>query len=101
MIAVLIILVPAGLVLPGYFKAGAAWGEWAPEEIKALVGYIPKGLEKLATLWAAPIPDYSFRGWEDRPVPMLSLAYVLSAAAGIAVTIGLIYIIGKILIKKE
>lgn len=27
-IVILIILVPIGLILPAYFKAGPAWGEW-------------------------------------------------------------------------
>lgn len=101
LIIILAILVPIGLILPEYFKAGAAWGEWSPEEIKALIGYMPKGLERLSSFWHAPIPDYAFKGWEGRSIGPLSLAYVISAITGIAVTIGIVFLIGKILGKKE
>ena len=101
LIAILIIFTPLGLILPEHFKAGAAWGEWGVEEIRELAGYIPKGLERLASLWNAPIPDYAFKGWEDKPMGALSLAYIASAIAGIAITIGVILLIGKFLSKKE
>ena len=65
-IAVLIILTPLGLILPDYFKAGDAWGEWGSDTIQKLVGYVPQGIEKLSNLWNAPLPDYSFKGWEDK-----------------------------------
>ena len=67
-IAVLIVLSPLGLLLPEYFKAGSAWGEWGADEMHKLVGYVPKGLEKLSSLWNAPMPDYAFKGWEDKPI---------------------------------
>ncbi len=101
LIAILIILTPLGLILPEHFKAGAAWGEWGVEEIRELAGYIPKGLERLASLWNAPIPDYAFKGWEDKPMGALSLAYIVSAIVGIAVTVGMTLLIGKFLSKKE
>jgi len=101
LIGILVILAPLGLILPEHFKAGAAWGEWGPEEIKQLIGYIPKGLEKLSSLWCAPIPDYAFKGWEEKPAVFLSLAYVISGIAGIVVTIGVVFLIGKFLVKKQ
>ena len=101
LIAILIIFTPLGLILPEHFKAGAAWGEWGVEEIRELAGYIPKGLERLASLWNAPIPDYAFKGWEDKPMGALSLAYIVSAIVGIAVTVGMTLLIGKFLSKKE
>lgn len=99
-IAVLILLSPIGLIIPEHFKAGAAWGEWGVDEIQKLVGYIPQGLEKLSSLWNAPMPDYAFKGWEEKGLPYLSLAYIISAVAGIAITVILMLFIGKMLAKK-
>jgi cobalt/nickel transport protein len=96
----LIVLSPLGLLIPEYFKAGAAWGEWGMDEIKKLVGYVPRGLEKLAPLWNAPIPDYAFRGWEEKGLSHLSLAYIISAVAGMAVTVSAAFVIGKLLARK-
>ena len=98
---ILIVLSPLGLFLPEYFKAGAAWGEWGAEEIKDLVGYIPQGLEKLSRLWNAPIPDYAFKGWEEKGLTHLSFAYIISAILGIAITVILIFVIGKVLVKRR
>ncbi len=100
-LGVLIILSPLGLLLPEYFKAGAAWGEWGADEVQKLVGYIPNGLEKLSLLWSAPIPDYAFKGWEEKGFPQLSLAYIVSAGLGIIVVILLVWLIGKILTANK
>jgi len=98
--AVLIVLSPLGLILPEHFKAGAAWGEWGTSEMQKLVGYVPYGLEKLSSLWSALIPDYAFKGWEEKTLPHLSFAYIISAVIGIAITVAVVLIIGKILTKK-
>ena len=98
---ILIVLSPLGLFLPEHFKAGAAWGEWGAEEIKELVGYIPQGLEKLSRLWNAPIPDYAFKGWEEKGLTHLSFAYIISAILGIVITVLAIFVIGKVLVKKR
>ena len=86
-IAVLIMLSPLGLILPEYFKAGPAWGEWR--------------LEKFSNLWSAPIPGYGFKGWEDKGLPGLSFSSILSAIAGIGIIILVMMVIGKLLAKKE
>lgn len=99
--AVLAVLSPLGLILPEYFKAGTAWGEWSADEIQALVGYIPNGLAKLAARWTAPIPDYAFKGWEERGLSHLSFAYIISAFLGMAVVSLLAWLIGRTLTKKE
>ncbi|MFH0796856.1 MAG: PDGLE domain-containing protein [Candidatus Omnitrophota bacterium] len=98
--AVLIILSPLGLILPEHFKAGSAWGEWEAGEMQKLAGYIPSGLEKLSGLWNAPIPDYAFKGWEEKDLPHLSLAYIISAIAGIGIIIFVVMGTGKLLAKK-
>lgn len=100
-ITALAALAPMGLILPDLFKAGAAWGEWSPDEVKNLVGYIPQGLERMASLWNAPIPDYAFKGWADRTLPAMSISYIISAIAGVLITIVAVLLIGKGLSKKE
>jgi len=99
-LGILIVLSPLGLIIPQRFKAGSAWGEWGVEEVKNLAGYIPKGFQKLSNLWHAPLPDYSLKGWEEKGLPHLSAAYILSAAVGISVTVLLVWLIGKMLVKK-
>jgi len=100
-LAVLIILSPLGLILPEHFKAGSAWGEWGADEMQKLAGYVPKGLEKLSSLWNAPMPDYAFKGWEKKGLPHLSFAYIISAAVGMGLIILAVMVIGKLLAKKE
>ena len=100
-LALLVGICPLGLLLPEYFKAGAAWGEWTPDEIQKLVGYIPKGLEKLSAVWSSPIPDYSFKGWGEKGLDGLSLGYIVSAILGIGVIVVAMLFIGKLLSLKE
>jgi len=99
-ILILVVLSPLGLLLPEHFKAGAAWGEWGAGEVGGLVGYCPRGLEKLSRLWKAPIPDYAFKGWEERGLPHLSFAYIISAVVGITVVVIAALLIGKIFTRK-
>lgn len=99
-VVILVLLCPLGLIVPAYFKAGTPWGEWGIEEIKRLSGYIPKGLERLSKLWNAPIPDYAFKGWEEKGLKDLSFAYIISALVGIAILILLVMLIGKLLVRK-
>jgi len=100
-LGVLIVLSPIGLILPDHLKAGSAWGEWGTEEIQKLIGYVPQGLEKLSSLWNAPIPDYAFKGWEDKGLPYLSFAYIISAVFGILLTAGVILLLGKVLVSSR
>lgn len=99
-LAILIVLSPLGLLLPEHFKAGDAWGEWGSDTVKDLVGYIPEGLDKLSSLWSAPMPDYAFKGWEEKPLASLSVAYILSAALGILACVVAVYLLSKLLNKK-
>lgn len=93
---ILMILTPLGLL-----AAGTAWGEWGTEEVKGLVGYVPKGLARLADIWHAPLPDYTFRGWEEAPFLKSSIAYIVSALVGVAITVAIVYLLGKFLASKE
>ena len=100
-LAILIILSPIGLILPEHFKAGSAWGEWGADEMQKLVGYIPQGLEKLSEIWKAPMPDYAFKGWEEKGLSHLSFAYIISAIVGIGIIAIVVLAIGKMLAKKD
>jgi len=100
-LGVLVVLSPLGLLLPAHFKAGSAWGEWGADEMQKLVGYVPKGLEKLSSLWNAPMPDYAFKGWEEKPVATLSFAYIFAAMIGVLICVSVVLILGKFLSKKE
>ena len=99
-IAILILLSPLGLILPERFKAGSAWGEWGVAEVQKLVGYVPNGLTKLSTNWNAPMPAYTFKGWEEKDLSRLSFAYIISAIVGIAIISVTAWLIGKMLAKK-
>ena len=67
------------LITPlGILAVGSAWGEWSPHHLnRALPAGVPRGLERLSSVWTAPFPSYS--------PPFLrspSFGYFLSAAFG-------------------
>jgi cobalt/nickel transport system permease protein len=72
-LAVVALLTPIGLM-----ASGTAWGEWGGEDLQAMLGFVPQGLERLGSIWRAPIPDYSFPGLG--PVA----GYIVSAIVGMA-----------------
>jgi len=98
---ILIILTPIGLVLPAVFKAETAWGEWGIEEIKKLVGYIPQGFERLASLWKAPMQDYEIKALGGKSLFGASIAYIISSVIGLLIIVGIIFLLGKIFSKKD
>ena len=100
-IGLLALLSPLGLILPERFKAGNAWGEWGADTLKELTGYVPQGLEKLSGLWNSPMPAYAFKGWENKGLSYLSMATIVSAVLGIAITALAVMLIGRLLSKKE
>ena len=100
-LVVLALLSPVGIIIPDKVKAGSAWGEWGTDEIQKMVGFVPEGMKKLADLWQAPMPDYAFKGWEEKGLGMLSLAYVISAAVGMGIIAGIALLFGKIVHQKE
>lgn len=100
-VIILAVLSPLGLLLPEYFKAGDAWGEWGSDGLQELVGYVPKGLEKLSSLWNAPVPDYAFKGWEESGLGSLSFAYIASALIGIIVCVVILSFLGRLLARKD
>lgn len=79
---VMALLSPLGVLLPVWFEAGDAWGEWGEDTLKEMLGYVPEGLRKYAGLWKAPLPDYSFGG-ESSPLAFQSFAYIVSGVLGV------------------
>lgn len=101
MLLALAVLTPLGLWLPERLGAGDAWGEWSPEDLGGQVGFIPRGLGRLANVWRAPIPDYAPAGWEERPFAAQSASYIASALIGIALCGAAIWLLGRWLAKRE
>ncbi len=100
-ILVLAILSPLGLLLPEYFKSGQAWGEWGIGQINNLVGYTPQGINKLSGLWTAPLTDYNIGNGQEKGLLALSRDYIISACLGTAAVVILIFLIAKLLIRKN
>ncbi len=97
----LVLLSPLGLILPAEFGARSAWGEWSADEMQSLVGYVPRGMEQLSTIWHAPMPDYAMRGQEHASLHSLSVSYILSGLMGMALVVLLSVLIGRVLAKRE
>jgi hypothetical protein len=99
-IILLVILSPLGIIVPYLVKAGSAWGEWGPEEIKNLIGYVPAGLERLSSLWNPILPDYNFKGWEEKPLLHQSVAYIVSGFIGVFIVGGVAMLIGRLISRR-
>ena len=97
----LCVLSPLGLLLPALFKAGGAWGEWDAAETAKQVGYVPHGLKRLSEVWNAPLPDYALKGGTEKGLAHLSLAYLLSAVAGVILVTLAVWMLGKFLVRKS
>jgi hypothetical protein len=95
---IIALFTPLGILLPEKFNAEGAWGEWGIEKIEKLVGFVPEGLKKLADLWKAPIPDYSFGGeGVSRVVHVVS--YIASGFLGIGVCALIVFIISRLIAR--
>ncbi len=89
-LAILILLVPLGLLAPG-----TAWGEWGGEELRELgLGFIPEGLERLGGIWPAPIPDYEVPGLNA------NLGYILSAVMGIVLVSLVTWLVSRMVFRQ-
>ena len=97
-VALLMFLTPVGIL-----AAGTAWGEWSASRFSTTEGRsgiaassqdqplpdkTPAGLERLATLWTAPIPAYA-----PPFVKSVRFGYFLSAVFGV----GLLMLMGSVL----
>ena len=87
-VALLLLVTPLGIL-----AAGTAWGEWSAKEFSSAEGRTriaasarsqvpssapPAGLQRLSTLWTAPIPAYA-----PKFIKSPSLGYFLSAMFGV------------------
>jgi cobalt/nickel transport system permease protein len=97
-VALLMFLTPVGIL-----AAGTAWGEWSASRFSTAEGRLgiaassqnqplpdkaPAGLERLATVWTAPIPAYA-----PPFVKSVRFGYFLSAVFGV----GLLMLMGSVL----
>ena len=79
LLAVLVVLVPLGLLAPG-----SAFAEWSASQLETVFGMTPPaGLTSLEGLYNAPLRGYSVPG--ATTFTQLSLAYVLAAAIGVSI----------------
>ena len=94
LIAVLVALVPIGLL-----AEGTAWGEWGIDEISSIttngsaLGYTPTGMSS-GLSFSALMPDYSIGNLPD------AIGYILSAIVGISICIVIFKLISASMKKK-
>ncbi len=97
----LALLSPLGLLIPDYFSAGAAWGEWSPDEIQKMLGYLPGKMAQTADIWQAPFPDYARPSTEDSsPLLQKSIDYIFAAFVGLFLCWVLGSLAGKFAMKR-
>lgn len=99
-IGVLVLLSPLGVILPALFDAQGAWGEWGLGTIEKVAGFVPEGMKRLARVWQAPLPDYAVPG-QGRGLAGKGLGYVLTGIIGVAVVAGIMYLLAKILTRRN
>ncbi len=97
-IVILALLSPLGIIIPAYFGAGGAWGEWSLEQIAKITGFVPEGMNRTARVWRAPMTNYALPGQGQI---QSGIGYFLAAVIGTAVTAGLVYLLAKILARKN
>lgn len=97
---IMALLTPIGLILPKMLGSGQAWGEWGTETVREMLGYVPKGLEKLSRLWRAPLADYGSRGGKTAPVVDYA-AYIASGLLGIILAGLVLFLIRRMLLRNS
>ena len=88
-IGILILVTPLGLL-----ANGTAWGEWGPEKISNLIGFIPKGMEEGFHINSL-ISDYRFGFLNEY------FGYILSALVGVIIILIIFKVLGKINMKRN
>ena len=99
-IGVLALLSPLGIIIPNYLGAGGAWGEWSLAQVEKMVGFAPEGMKRTAETWKAPMTNYAVPGQEAGPLHS-SFGYIAAGIIGITVTAGLMYLITRLLVRKD
>ncbi len=98
-IGILVLLSPLGLIIPRYFGAKGAWGEWGLDQIEKLAGFVPEGMKRIVHIWRAPMTDYTVPG--QRTGFGDGLGYILAGILGVGATAGLMYLVTKMLIRRN
>jgi hypothetical protein len=99
-IGVLVLLSPLGLILPQWFGAGGAWGEWGPRTIEKMVGFMPQGMRRLAQKWNAPMAGYAVPG-QGRGFAGETFGYIITGVIGTVLASGLMFLIAKLIVRKK
>jgi cobalt/nickel transport protein len=98
---VLALLTPLGLLVPQWLRAGSAWGEWSPQEVRERTGSVPEGMAREAEAHEAPLPDYSAPGGEPASPLGQSVWYVIAALSGMGAVVVLMLLLGRWLTRHE
>jgi cobalt/nickel transport system permease protein len=89
-LAALILLTPVGVL-----AQGTAWGEWGASQLRATLGYVPAGLDRLGGLWTAAIPGYAPAFIADPRV-----GYLVAALLGAGIAVGAAWLVGRLLARS-
>lgn len=81
-VLVLVLISPVGIILPEILNAGDAWGEWSPETLKNMIGYIPEGIKSFPFVWYPVLPDYNAPFNDSNNVALNSFWYIFSGILG-------------------
>jgi cobalt/nickel transport protein len=92
---ILAIISPLGLL-----AQGTAWGEWGPEDMTQLLGYVPQGINQAQEWWKAIFPDYTIPYFGEEKI-FESIGYICSAIIGSSLIYGLATAYGRIIVRKN
>ena len=76
----------------GVLASGTAWGEWSPAQLRASLGYVPPGIERLGPLWRGAMPGYA-----PAFVKSPTLGYFVAAVVGVALVTAVAWLGGRLL----
>ncbi len=98
--ALLAVLVPLGLIAPGF-----AFGEGSPDDLQGEFGFVPEGLRQLSGLFPAPLSGYNLPlpWFNDANAPLWhrGLGYEIVAVLGI-LALGLVMLtLGRLLGRRD
>ena len=96
----LALLTPLGIVLPRVFRAEGTWGEWGPEHLRKVLGYVPERLGRGAHIWHAPAAGYSFSEAGAGLASQLFF-YFIAGLAGFALIVLAVVLLARIVRINE
>jgi cobalt/nickel transport protein len=97
----IMILLFLAIISPlGLLAEGTAWGEWGPEDMNELIGYVPQGIEQAQEWWKAIFPDYTIPYFGEEKI-FASIGYICSAIIGSSLIYGLATAYGRIVVKRS